>query len=126
MIGEVGDEEQRRGGKGREHTGLVERHTAATNGDIAAAQQHGAEAIQDGIEQGQGMQRKQRGRWEHKPSTSLEYALHISWQTMQGVLVGAVIVMADLALAIHQDEACTMGDSPLGFVVWRPVMVGQC
>jgi hypothetical protein len=38
MIGKVGDEEQRRGGKGYEHTGLVERHTAATNGDIAAAQ----------------------------------------------------------------------------------------
>jgi len=33
--------------------------------------------------------------------------------------------MADLALAIHQDKARTMGDSPLGFVVWMPVMVGQ-
>ena len=79
MIGQVGDEEQGRGGKGREHTGLVERYTAATNSDIAAAQQYRAKAIQDGIEQGQGMQRQQGGRWEHKPSTSLEYEPHISW-----------------------------------------------
>ena len=81
MIREVGDEEQRRGDKGREHTGLVERHTAATNGDIAAAQQHSAEAIQEGIEQGQGVQRQQGGRGEHEPSTSLEYEPHIRWHT---------------------------------------------
>src|SRR6266446_1618483 len=125
MIGEIGDEEQRRGDKSGEHAGLVDRLAAATNGDIAAAQQYRAEAIQDGIEQGQGMQRQQGGRWEHKSSTSLEYEPHISWQTAQGVLVGTIIVMADLALAIHQDKARTMGDSPLGFVVWMPVMVGQ-
>ena len=59
MISEVGDEEQRRGDKGREHTGLVERHTAAANGNIAATQQHCTEAIQEGIEQGQGVQRQQ-------------------------------------------------------------------
>jgi hypothetical protein len=57
-------------------------------------------------------------------STSLEDEPHISWQTAQGVRVSAVIVMADLALAIHQDEACTMGDSPLGIVMWWPVMMG--
>jgi hypothetical protein len=57
MISEVGDEEQCRGDNGREHTGLVERHTATANGDIATAQQHGAEAVQEGIEQGQGVQR---------------------------------------------------------------------
>ena len=64
-----------------EHTGLVERHTAAANGDIAAAQQHGAEAIQEGIEQGQGVQRQQEGRGEHEQSMSPEYEPHIRWQT---------------------------------------------
>jgi hypothetical protein len=33
--------------------------------------------------------------------------------------------MADLTLAIYQDEACTMGDSPLRFVVWMRVGVCQ-
>ena len=81
MIGEVGDEEQGRGDKGRKHTGLVERHTATTNGDIATAQQHSAEAIQNGIEQGQGMQRQQGERGEHEPSAFPEYEPYIRWQT---------------------------------------------
>jgi hypothetical protein len=103
----------------------VERHTATANGDIATAQQHGAEAVQEGIEQGQGVQRQLKGRGEHEASTFLEYTPHISWQTAHGVLIGAVIEMADLTLAIHQDEACTMGDGPLGLVVWMRATVCQ-
>jgi hypothetical protein len=33
--------------------------------------------------------------------------------------------MADLILAIHQDEACTMSDGPLGFVLWMRALVCQ-
>ena len=56
---------------------------------------------------------------------SLEYEPYITRQTAEGVLVHAVIVMADLPLAIHQDEACTMGDGLLGLVVWTRVVVRQ-
>ena len=47
------------------------------------------------------------------------------WHTAESVLVRAVIVRADLALAIHQDEACTMGDGRLCIIVWMRAVMCQ-
>ena len=56
--------------------------------------------------------------------TVAEEAPHITWYTVEVVLLRAVIVRADLALAIHHDEACAMGDGLRGLVVWMRAWMG--